>query len=123
MGDSTLELIKVFGPVAGFGVLMWILLREQLRSHSKHLEGKDSQLERVLTSHLAAEAGQRTEYSEWQKQQHVEFRTTFDRMLDHSRVQFEGLAKALRDDLMALHKAIDTLDDTVKLFLKEKTQR
>jgi len=39
------ELVKVFGPALVFLPLMWILLREQLKSHSDRMTDKDKQLD------------------------------------------------------------------------------
>ena len=92
-------------------VLAWLTL--------KHLPAKDAQLERIISNHLLAEAAQREHHFRLEEEQRKEYRETLNKIMDHSRTQVEGLAQALRDDLMALHKAIDTLDDTVRLFLKE----
>lgn len=87
-------------------VLAWLLL--------KHLPDKDRQLNSLVERHLAIEEKQRHEHGEWLVRQRDDFRTMLGEMLAHSKMQIEGVTKAISVDLQTLRQAVDALRELIE---------
>ena len=82
-------------------VLSWLLL--------KHLPDKAKEYREEIDRHLEAEASQRANHIELEKEQRNEYRATLQLMLQHSEKQVETLANALRADLQSLQEAVNEM--------------